>query len=41
MDVIPHRDDVLLQGFTAFKNHLVLSERKNGLSTIRVRKWGW
>ncbi|MBQ4802097.1 S9 family peptidase [Aquimarina sp. MMG015] len=39
VDVIPHRDDVLLQGFTAFKNHLVLSERKNGLSTIRVRKW--
>ncbi|MBW1296466.1 S9 family peptidase [Aquimarina litoralis] len=38
-DVIPHRDDVLLQGFTPFKNHLVLSERKDGLSTIRVRKW--
>ncbi|MGY3794600.1 S9 family peptidase [Aquimarina sp. 433] len=39
VDVIPHRDDILLQGFTAFKNHLVLNERKNGLSTIRVRKW--
>ena len=38
-EVIPHRDDVLLQGFEVFKNYLVLSERKNGLTQIRVIKW--
>jgi oligopeptidase B len=38
-EVIPHRDDVLLEGFEIFKNYLVLSERKNGLTQIRVIKW--
>lgn len=36
VDVIPHRDNVLLEDFTLFKNHLALGERKDGLSTIRV-----
>jgi oligopeptidase B len=35
-DVIPHREDVLLEGMTIFKNSLVLSERINGLTQIRV-----
>lgn len=38
-DVIPHRSDVLLQGFDLFTNYLVLSERINGLATIRIKKW--
>ena len=38
-DVIPHRADVLLQGFDLFKNFLVISERLNGLSTIRIKEW--
>ncbi|MBQ4819299.1 S9 family peptidase [Aquimarina sp. MMG016] len=38
-DVIPHREDILLENFTVFKNNLVLGERVNGLSTIRVMKW--
>jgi oligopeptidase B len=38
-EVIPHRDDVLLQGFEVFKDFLVLSERKNGLTQLRVIKW--
>ena len=38
-EVIPHRKDVLLQGFEIFKNDLVLSERKNGLTQIRIIKW--
>jgi oligopeptidase B len=38
-EVIPHRDEVLLEGFELFKNYLVLSERKNGLTQIRVIKW--
>lgn len=40
VDVIPHRKDILLENFTVFKNFLVLGERKDGLSTIRVMKWG-
>jgi oligopeptidase B len=35
-EVIPHRKDVYLSGITIFKNHLVLSERKEGLLNIRV-----
>lgn len=38
-EVIAHRDDVLLEGITIFKNHLVIDERKNGLTQIRIRKW--
>jgi oligopeptidase B len=38
-EVIPHREDVLLEGFEVFKNYLVLSERKDGLTQIRVIKW--
>ena len=36
IDVIPHREDVLLEGMTIFKNSLVLSERKDGLTQIKV-----
>lgn len=35
-EVIPHRTDVLLQGIELFHEHLVLSERKNGLTQLRV-----
>ncbi|MFB0564380.1 MAG: S9 family peptidase [Candidatus Aminicenantaceae bacterium] len=38
-EVIPHRDDVLLQGFEVFKDFLVLSERKNGLPELRIINW--
>ncbi len=38
-DVIPHREDMFLQSFVLFKDYLVLSERKNGLRTIRVKTW--
>jgi oligopeptidase B len=34
--VIPHRTDVYLAGITIFKDHLVVSERKEGLINIRV-----
>ncbi|MGH7459274.1 MAG: S9 family peptidase [Longimicrobiaceae bacterium] len=36
--VIPHRDDVLLQSFELFRDHLVVSERKGGLVQLRVRR---
>ena len=38
-DVIPHREDVLLEGTDFFSSHLVLSERKEGLNQIRIIKW--
>jgi len=38
-EVIPHRDDVLLENIDIFKNHLVVSERSNGLHQLRVIKW--
>lgn len=35
-EVVPHRADVLLQGIELFRDHMVLSERKNGLTQLRV-----
>lgn len=37
-EVVPHRADVLLEDADAFKGHLVLSERTEGLAHIRVRR---
>ncbi len=39
VEIIPHREDVLLQSFEIFKEYLVLSERKSGLTELRVMKW--
>ena len=36
VELIPHRSDVFLEGMDVFKNYLVLSERINGLTQIRV-----
>src|SRR5258706_2264332 len=35
-EIIPHHEDVLLEGIDTFENHLVLQERKNGLKQIRI-----
>ena len=35
-EVVPHREDVLLEDLEVFKNFIVLSERKAGLTRIRV-----
>ena len=35
-DLIPHREDVLLEGFEIFKNYLVLEERNEGLLQIKI-----
>ena len=32
-ELIEHRKDVLLQGFTLFRDHLVVRERKEGLTS--------
>ncbi len=39
IDVIPHREDTLLEDFTIFKDYLVLEERTNGLEKIRIKRW--
>ena len=36
-EVVPHRNDVLLEGVEEFKDFLVISERKNGLAELRIR----
>lgn len=38
-EVIPHRDDVLLEDMEIFKDYLVLGERKGGITQIRIRPW--
>jgi len=39
LDVVSHRDSVLIEGFQVFKDHLVVTERKDGLIEVRVRPW--
>jgi oligopeptidase B len=38
-DLIPHREEVYLEGLELFEKYLVLEERSNGLSRLRVRHW--
>ncbi len=39
VEVIPHREDVLLEDIEIFKNFLVVEERANGLNTIKIIPW--
>ncbi|MGD9852978.1 MAG: S9 family peptidase [Nitrospirales bacterium] len=38
-EVIPHRAEVLLEGFELFQDYLVVEERKQGLIHFRIRHW--
>ncbi|MFD0761980.1 S9 family peptidase [Lutibacter aestuarii] len=38
-DVIPHREEVLLEDISIFKDFLVVEERFNGLNKIRIIRW--
>ena len=38
-EVVPHRPGVLLEDFELFREYLVLEERENGLTRLRVRPW--
>jgi oligopeptidase B len=38
-DLIPHREEVLLEDIEIFRGYLVVSERENGLNTIQIRPW--
>jgi oligopeptidase B len=35
-EVLPHRDDVSIEGLEGFRNHLVVVEREHGLKQLRV-----
>lgn len=37
-EVLPHREEVLLEDLDTFKDHLVFSERKEGLTHMRIRR---
>jgi len=39
VEVIPHREDYLLEDVDIFKKYLVVSERNNGLNKIKVIRW--
>jgi len=38
-EVIPHREDVLLEGVEMFRDFMVIDERKNGLTQLRIKRW--
>jgi len=38
-EVLPHREDVLLESFEPFRKHLVVAERREGLVQLRIRPW--
>lgn len=39
VDVIPHREDVLLEDLEIFNDYLVLGERQDGLTKLRIIPW--
>lgn len=38
-ELIPHREDILFEGFEIFDNFLVTEERKSGLTELRIITW--
>jgi len=38
-DMIPHRNDVLIEDIEIFKDFYVISERSNGLNKINIKRW--
>lgn len=39
VDMLAHREDVLIEDIDIFKDYLVVSERANGLNEIRIIRW--
>lgn len=37
--MIPHRENVLLEGFSLFDDYLVVQHRRDALSRLRVIPW--
>jgi len=40
VELVPHRDDVMLEGVDLFRGHAVLRERRRGLPAVRVVELG-
>lgn len=38
-EVIGHRDEVYIEEFELFRDHLVIGERSDGLKRVRIRRW--
>ena len=38
-DLIPHSKEILIEDFEIFKDHFVVSQRENGLTSIRIKRW--
>jgi len=38
-EMIPHREEVLLEDIEIFRDYLVIGERSNGLNQIRIKRW--
>lgn len=38
-EVVPHREQVMIEGFTIFNKFFVIEEREGGLVKIRVKTW--
>ncbi|MEP2935567.1 MAG: S9 family peptidase [Gilvibacter sp.] len=38
-ELIPHRDDVLIEDLDIFNDYMVVSERSNGLNSLRIMPW--
>ncbi|MBQ0735415.1 S9 family peptidase [Aquimarina celericrescens] len=38
-EVIPHREDILIEDIEIFKDYFVISERNNGLNVINIKRW--
>jgi oligopeptidase B len=39
VEVISHREEVLLEGIDVFRDYMVVSERKDGLTKLRIINW--
>jgi len=39
VEVIGHREDVLIEDIDIFKEFLIITERENGLNKIRIKRW--
>jgi oligopeptidase B len=38
-DLVPHRDDGFVDGFSVFRNFVAVEERSGGLRKVRIRPW--
>ena len=39
IDLIEHRNDVLIEDFEIFKDYWVVTERENGLTKFKIKRW--